>query len=173
VRYEAFNTSGGLGTLCETLDGKVSSLDYKTVRYVGHRDLAAFLVNGLRLGERRELLKEILERAVPVTFQDVVIVFASASGWQNGQLVQIVDARKVYNQPIDGENWSAIQITTAAGVSTMIDLFAAGRLGHRGFVRQEQVGLDEFLANRFGAFYDTSLSPKLVWDYDAPAEAAE
>ena len=23
VRYEAFNTSGGLGTLCESLDGKV------------------------------------------------------------------------------------------------------------------------------------------------------
>ncbi len=173
VRYEAFNTSGGLGTLCETLEGRVESLDYKTVRYVGHRDLAAFLVNGLRLGERRELLKEILERAVPITFQDVVIVFASASGWQNGQLTQIVDARKVYNQAIDGENWSAIQITTAAGVSTMIDLFAAGRLGRRGFVRQEEVRLDEFLANRFGAFYDTSLSPKLVWDYDSPAEAAE
>jgi saccharopine dehydrogenase-like NADP-dependent oxidoreductase len=173
VRYEAFNTSGGLGTLCETLDGRVASLDYKTVRYVGHRDLAAFLVNGLRLGERRELLKEILERAVPITFQDVVIVFASASGWQNGQLVQVVDARKVYNQAIDGENWSAIQITTAAGVCTMIDLFAAGRLGPRGFVRQEEVKLDEFLTNRFGGFYDTSLSPKLVWDYDAPAEAAE
>jgi len=173
VRYEAFNTSGGLGTLCETLEGRVSSLDYKTVRYLGHRDLAAFLVNGLRLGERRELLKEILERAVPITFQDVVIVFSSASGWQNGQLVQVVDARKVYNQTIDGENWSAIQITTAAGVSTMIDLFAAGRLGSRGFVRQEEVRLDEFLSNRFGRFYDTSLSPKLVWDYDAPAEAAE
>jgi saccharopine dehydrogenase-like NADP-dependent oxidoreductase len=173
VRYEAFNTSGGLGTLCETLEGRVSALDYKTVRYTGHRDLAAFLVNGLRLGERRELLKEILERAVPITFQDVVIVFASASGWQNGQLTQIVDARKVYNQAIDGENWSAIQITTAAGVSTMIDLFAAGRLGRRGFVRQEEVRLDEFLSNRFGAFYDTSLSPKLVWDYDSPAQAAE
>jgi saccharopine dehydrogenase-like NADP-dependent oxidoreductase len=55
----------------------------------------------------------------------------------------------------------------------MIDLFAAGRLRTRGFVRQEEVGLEEFLANRFGTFYDTSLSPKLVWDYDAPAEAAE
>jgi saccharopine dehydrogenase-like NADP-dependent oxidoreductase len=173
VRYEAFNTSGGLGTLCETLDGRVAALDYKTVRYVGHRALAAFLVNELRLGEQRQLLKEMLERAIPVTFQDVVIVFASASGWQNGQLVQLVDARKVYNQSIDGENWSAIQITTAAGVSTMIDLFAAGRFGHHGFVRQEEIGLDEFLANRFGRFYDTSLSPKLVWDYDAPAEAAE
>ena len=47
VNYEAFNTSGGLGTLCETLDGKVTDLDYKTVRYTGHRDLMMFLLHGL------------------------------------------------------------------------------------------------------------------------------
>ncbi|WP_217468766.1 saccharopine dehydrogenase family protein, partial [Staphylococcus aureus] len=32
VEYEAFNTSGGLGTLCETLKGRVRTLDYKSVR---------------------------------------------------------------------------------------------------------------------------------------------
>ena len=42
IDYEAFNTSGGVGTLCETLEGKVRSLDYKTIRYRGHRDLMAF-----------------------------------------------------------------------------------------------------------------------------------
>jgi saccharopine dehydrogenase-like NADP-dependent oxidoreductase len=173
VRYEAFNTSGGLGTLCETLEGRVQSLDYKTVRYMGHRDLAAFLVNGLRLGERRPLLKDILEYAVPITFQDVVIVFCTVSGLRQGQFVQITDARKIYNQVIDGENWSAIQITTAAGVCTMIDLFATGRLPQQGFVRQEEVSLDELLANRFGRYYDTTTSPRLVLGPEPPAEAAQ
>jgi saccharopine dehydrogenase-like NADP-dependent oxidoreductase len=173
VRYESFNTSGGLGTLCETLEGRVTALDYKTVRYVGHRDLVAFLIHGLRLGDRRELLKDILENAIPITFQDVVIVFCTVSGIREGQLVQITDARKIYNQSIDGENWSAIQITTAAGVSVMIDLWATGKLPSSGFVRQEQVTLDQFMKNRFGRFYDTSLTPKLVWDYDSPAEAAQ
>jgi saccharopine dehydrogenase-like NADP-dependent oxidoreductase len=173
VKYEAFNTSGGLGTLCETLDGKVSSLDYKTVRYMGHRDLAKFLVDELRLGDRRALLKEILESAVPATYQDVVIVFCTASGLRRGELVQIVDARKVYNQTIDGENWSAIQITTAAGAATMIDLFANGRLGGRGFLKQEAVSLHEFLRNRFGRAYGAAMTPKLDWDEGAPAEAAE
>jgi saccharopine dehydrogenase-like NADP-dependent oxidoreductase len=173
VRYESFNTSGGLGTLCETLEGRVTALDYKTVRYVGHRDLVAFLIHGLRLGDRRDLLKDILENAIPVTFQDVVIVFCTVSGIREGQLVQITDARKIYNQSIDGENWSAIQVTTAAGVSVMIDLWATGKLPSSGFVRQEQVSLDQFMKNRFGRFYDTSLTPKLVWDYDSPAEAAQ
>lgn len=173
VRYESFNTSGGLGTLCETLEGRVTALDYKTVRYVGHRDLVAFLIHGLRLGDRRDLLKDILENAIPITFQDVVIVFCTVSGIRQGQLVQITDARKIYNQSIDGENWSAIQITTAAGVSVMIDLWTTGKLPGSGFVRQEQVSLDQFMKNRFGRFYDTSLTPKLVWDYDSPAEAAQ
>jgi len=173
VRYEAFNTSGGLGTLCETLDGQVHTLDYKTVRYMGHRELVALLVNELRLCNRRDLLKDILEHAVPVTFQDVVIVFCTVSGWRQGQLVQVSDARKIYNQTIDGENWSAIQITTAAGVCTMIDLLACGRLPNRGFVRQEEIALDEFLANRFGRYYDTSVTPKLAWEPTAADEAAQ
>jgi saccharopine dehydrogenase-like NADP-dependent oxidoreductase len=155
VRYEAFNTSGGLGTLCETLDGKVRELNYKTIRYQGHRDYAWFLVNELRLSERRDLLKEILEDAIPVTFQDIVVIFCTVSGWRRGQLVQVSDARKIYNQTLFGENWGAIQITTAVGVCTMLDLHVAGRLGERGFVRQESVSLKEFLANRFGRHYES------------------
>jgi saccharopine dehydrogenase-like NADP-dependent oxidoreductase len=37
VTYEAFNTSGGLGTLCQTLDGQVRNLNYKTIRYPATR----------------------------------------------------------------------------------------------------------------------------------------
>jgi saccharopine dehydrogenase-like NADP-dependent oxidoreductase len=155
VRYEAFNTSGGLGTLCETFDGRVRELNYKTVRYSGHCSQVQLLVNELRLSERRDLLKDILEHAVPVTFQDVVVTFCTVTGQRNGQLVQITDARKVYHEPIGGENWSAIQITTAAGICAVLDLHRAGRLPERGFVRQEQVDFAEFLANRFGGYYNT------------------
>ncbi len=153
IRYEAFNTSGGLGTLCETLDGKVGELNYKTIRYQGHRDYASFMVNELRLGDERKLFKDLLERAIPITFQDVVVVFCTVSGWRGGQLVQVTDARKIYNDTLLGENWSAIQITTAAGVCTMLDLHCKGRLVERGFACQEQVDLAEFLGNRFGRVY--------------------
>jgi saccharopine dehydrogenase-like NADP-dependent oxidoreductase len=57
---------------------------------------------------------------------------------------------------IGGEAWSAIQITTAAGVCAVLDLHLAGRLPPRGFVRQEQVDFEEFLGNRFGRWYDSS-----------------
>jgi saccharopine dehydrogenase-like NADP-dependent oxidoreductase len=155
VRYEAFNTSGGLGTMCDTLAGKVRELDYKTVRYLGHRDQMKLLVNELRLSEHREQFKEILERAVPVTFQDVVVTFCTVTGWRKGLLVQKSDARKIYHQQIGDEMWSAIQITTAAGVCAVLDLHVAGLLPRRGLVRQEQVKLEDFLANRFGEYYES------------------
>jgi saccharopine dehydrogenase-like NADP-dependent oxidoreductase len=153
ARYEAFNTSGGLGTLCESLSGKVRELNYKTIRYVGHRDLMAFLVNELQLSSRREILKDILESSTPVTFQDVVVIFCNVTGWRNGQLVQISDARNVYSMESAGEPWSAIQITTAAAVCAVVDLHVAGELPQEGFVRQEDVDYDKFLGNRFGKYY--------------------
>ena len=159
VRYEAFNTSGGLGTLCESLSGKVRELNYKTIRYQGHRELMAFLLHDLRLSNRRELILEILESAIPITYQDVVVVFCTVSGWRNGRLVQNSDARKIYPRTINGEIWSAIQISTAAGVCAVVDLHVAGRLPSTGFVRQEQVKFAEFLDNRFGTYYEV---PELV-----------
>jgi saccharopine dehydrogenase-like NADP-dependent oxidoreductase len=153
VRYEAFNTSGGLGTLCDTLEGRVRELNYKTIRYLGHRDLMRFLTQDLRLSVRRELLKDILENAVPITFQDVVVIFCTASGHRQGQLVQISDARKIYGETVDGESWSAIQVTTAAAVCAVVDLHCQGKLTGTGLVRQEQVALDAFLENRFGRHY--------------------
>jgi saccharopine dehydrogenase-like NADP-dependent oxidoreductase len=134
----------------------VRELNYKTIRYLGHRDYVAFLLNELRLSERRELLKEVLEAAIPITFQDVVVIFCTVSGWRNGELVQVSDARKIFNGSIEGDNWSAIQITTAAGVAAMVDLHTGGELGAEGLVRQEQVALSTFLGNRFGEYYRAS-----------------
>jgi saccharopine dehydrogenase-like NADP-dependent oxidoreductase len=153
VAYEAFNTSGGLGTLCETLAGRVENLDYKTVRYPGHRDIVKILVRDLRLGVNRAVLKDVLEAAVPMTTQDVVLVFVTVTGWKGGRLTQESFVRKVYASVVNGRLLSAIQLTTAAGACAMLDLHREGRLPQRGFVRQEQASLDDFLANRFGRHY--------------------
>lgn len=155
LEYEAFNTSGGLGTLCDTLKGKVRELNYKTIRYVGHRDLARFLVDELRLRDDRAMLRTLLERGIPATRQDAVLIFCSATGWRNGRLEQISDARKVHHGIFGDHEWSAIQLTTAAGLCAMLDLHNLGHFtGRTGLIRQEEVGLDEFLGNRFGRIYD-------------------
>jgi saccharopine dehydrogenase-like NADP-dependent oxidoreductase len=103
----------------------------------------------------------MLERAVPVTFQDVVVTFCTVVGERNGQLVQITDGRKVSHEDVGGQHWSAIQIATAASACAVLDLFLAGQLPRRGFVRQEQVDFDAFVGNRFGKHYDSPASARL------------
>jgi saccharopine dehydrogenase-like NADP-dependent oxidoreductase len=156
IDYEAFNTSGGVGTLAESYDGKCRNLNYKTIRYRGHRDLIAFLMNELRLNHRRDILKDVLENAVPMTPQDVVLIFCTVTGKRHGRLAQMTDARKVYAGEFRGQQCSAIQITTAASLCAVLDLHREARLPRRGFVRQEQVPLEAFIANRFGQCYDVT-----------------
>jgi saccharopine dehydrogenase-like NADP-dependent oxidoreductase len=153
VLYEAFNTSGGLGTLCETLAGKVRTLNYRTIRYPGHAAIMKALLHDLRLKDRRDVLKDILERALPATMQDVVIVFVTACGLREGRLQQDTYARKIYSGVLAGQMRSAIQITTASSLCAMLDLLATGVLPRAGFVRQEEVPLSAFLGNRFGRVY--------------------
>lgn len=156
TEYEAFNTSGGLGTLCETLAGRVRTLDYKSVRYPGHRDLMKMLLEELQFNQDTETLKDVMRRSIPSTMQDVVLVFVTVSGLKRGVLVQEVFARKIFADRSEAQPLSAIQITTAAGVCAAVDLFREGRLPPHGFIRQEQVALPDFLANRFGAAYQQS-----------------
>jgi len=153
TEYEAFNTSGGLGTLCETLAGRVYSLDYKTVRYPGHRDIMKMMLQELGMQNDQENLKNILRKSIPLTMQDVVLVFVTVSGERDGQLVQEVFARKIFADRSESAPMSAIQITTAAGICAAVDLFREGHLPRSGFIRQEQVELPAFLANRFGSAY--------------------
>lgn len=151
--YEAFNTSGGLGTLCETLAGRVRNLDYKTIRYPGHRDAMAFLLHDLRLIERRDLLRQVLEQAVPHSREDVVIVFASASGLRGGRFEQETRMARISGGRLRGVDRTAIELATAAGVVGVFELLRNGRLPTRGFVGQEHVPLEDFLATRVGGCY--------------------
>lgn len=154
IEYEAFNTSGGLGTLCETLSGRVETLDYKSVRYPGHRDLMQFLLEDMRLASDRDTLKSMMRRAVPSTSQDVVLIFVTVTGMRDGQLVQEVFTRKIFAKRVCGVAMSAIQITTAGAMCAVLDLFRENKLPQSGFIRQEQVSMREFLANRFGRLYE-------------------
>jgi len=151
--YEAFNTSGGLGSLAETHGAHIESMNYKTIRYPGHCEQMRLLMNDLKLNHDRATLKRILENAVPQTLQDVVIVYAAVTGTQDGQLREENYVNKIYPQVIAGRLWSAIQVTTAAGITAVVDLVLEKKGRYQGFIAQEQFRLTDILANRFGRYY--------------------
>jgi saccharopine dehydrogenase-like NADP-dependent oxidoreductase len=154
--YEAFNTSGGLGSLAETYGARSQVMDYKTMRYPGHCEQMRLLMNDLKLNHDRGTLKRILENAVPQTLQDVVVIYVAVTGKQDGDLREENYVNKVYPQMIAGRLWSAIQVTTAAGMTAVVDLVMNSSGRHAGFVRQEDFRLQDVLQNRFGKHYAAS-----------------
>ena len=150
IELEAFNTSGGLGSLGETLKGKIQNLNYKTMRFPGHRDQLKLLIEDLGFKNHRDELKKIFERALPATEQDQVAIFVSCVGEKDGRLLEKTYAKIVLHKEINGLPWTAIQITTAAGITAVLDLLKEGALPSKGFIRNEDVPFEAFIANRFG-----------------------
>lgn len=147
VDYEAFNTSGGAGSIVETMDSKAANVTYKTLRYPGHRDLMNVLLDDLKLKNDRNTLKSLMMNAIPFTENDVVIVYASVTGKINGKFVEKVKFEKFYPDYTNG--LTAIQRTTATGLCIALDLFRQGKLPQTGFIRQEEISWNDFVTNEF------------------------
>ena len=145
---EAFNTSGGTSTLPQSLLGKVQELDYKTIRYPGHRDkvqcmmqLGLFDEEPLAVGDGkvapRDLTERLLGERLPRDGDDVVLLRVRAEGEVEGRertlTYTIIDL-------CDHEaGLTAMQRTTAFPAAIVASMVATGVIDERGVVPQEQV----------------------------------
>ena len=147
--FEAFNTSGGCATMCETYADKVENLTYKTIRYPGHLNHMKFLFNDLHLKKNKDILEKLFDKEVPRTKNDVIIFFVKVIGLIDGVLQEKTYLRKIYGN----EKFSAIQLTTASGVCSVLKIFLDGKLNSKGFTKQESLSWKDFLDNKFGEVY--------------------
>ncbi len=153
VKLEAFTTSGGLGTMCQTYLGKVDNIDYKTMRYPGHMDQMNFFFHELLMRERPNEAGEILVNAKPPVDNDVVYVHVSAEGLINGKLQRKEFVEGYRPIEILGESRTAIAWTTAASVVAVIEMMRANTVPTKGFLKQEDISLEDFLKTPTGNFY--------------------
>jgi saccharopine dehydrogenase-like NADP-dependent oxidoreductase len=112
-----------------------------------------FLMQTLKLNEDRDTLKKILERAIPKTNQDMVLVYVSVEGIKSGELIEESYVKKIYPKIIRGIKWSAIQLSTASAVCAVLEQVLAEDDRLHGLVLQEHFRLEDILNNRFGRFY--------------------
>ena len=155
VQLEAFTTSGGLGTMCDTYLGRVQNLDYKTIRYPGHAKLMNFFFHELLMREDRGRAGEILVYAKPQVNEDVVYIHVSVEGWKGGHLSREEYVRAYYPIEIAGRKWRSISWTTAASVCAVVEMVSNGNLPAKGFLKQEEIHLSEFLKTRNGCLYNS------------------
>jgi saccharopine dehydrogenase-like NADP-dependent oxidoreductase len=155
TRLEAFTTSGGLGTMCETYLGRVENLDYKTMRYPGHRALMNFFFHELLMRDSKELAGEILTHAKPPVEEDVVYVHVASEGRINEQLKRQEYVRAFKPRELAGSERTAIAWTTAASVVGVIEMVSGHLLPQKGFLKQEEIPFEEFLSTRTGHLFAT------------------
>ena len=149
-KYEAFNTSGGVATMCETFQNQVKNMSYKTIRYPGHHNSMKFLLEDLNLKHNKEKFIDLFDQEVPYTTKDVVVMFITVIGQKDGILQELTYHKKIYGD----KTLNAIQKTTASGVCSVVQAYAEGKLTGKGFQRQEDVPFEVFTDNKFGKLYE-------------------
>lgn len=150
IELEAALTSGGLGTMCQTYEGRVQRLDYKTLRYPGHFDQMHFLFDELGLRDFREEVGRILVKAKPPVNDDIVYLHAAVEGVKDGQPFRENHVRGYLPLEVEGRHWRAISWTTASSAVAVVELVADGVLPGEGFVRQEDIALEDLHATHAG-----------------------
>jgi len=153
AEYEAFTTSGGLGTMTDTYNGRVESLNYKSIRYPGHLDCMRLLLEELRFRNDPDALVARLADALPPDDQDRVLIHASVQGLIDGQLQTREIVADYWPIELAGRTRTAITWTTAASIVAIVEMVADGALPQRGFVKQEEVPLESFLKTTTGKLY--------------------
>lgn len=149
-QYEAFNTSGGLGTMCETYAGKIRTLNYKTIRYMGHQHLMKFLLHDLKMGREKGYFTGLFNKHVAKTKDDVVLIMIKATGIKDESLQEV----NYYKRIPCTEDMSAIQRTTACGICAVVNswfYFNDDWTKKSGFVKQEEV--PQFYTSEWGDLY--------------------
>lgn len=130
--FEAFNTSGGAGTLPITMLDKLADLTYKTIRWPGHRNLMLFLLDDLGFRARPQDLVRVLDWSLPRGDADFVTI-------------NIQTDHDEYSKHIIGNNiMSAIQRATAAGcAAVMLHMMTRGSIVRDGgWVANEDIPLE-------------------------------
>jgi len=146
-KLEAFNTSGGTSTLPYTYEGKVSELDYKTIRYPGHGHKVWCLmklglmgndevdIDGHKVRPRR-LLETLLERNLPPADKDVTLIRVMIEGWKG------TEARNIEYEVIDyfdeTNNLTSMMRTTSYPAAVAAMMMVDGRISDRGVLTPER-----------------------------------
>jgi saccharopine dehydrogenase-like NADP-dependent oxidoreductase len=149
IEYEDNFTSGGAADLPDALQEKVRQLDYKTIRYPGHYAWVAEQIKRIPAGSDKAVeLERIMLDAIPLMEDDLVVVYASATGRdRDGVLRKLESSLRIPPVMIGRTRLRAIQATTAAPMVECARMLLENRW--KGPVFQSQIDPEAFLNGPF------------------------
>jgi len=147
---EAATTSGGLGSMADTWQGRAQSVDYKTLRYPGHWALMKFLKDDLGLASNFRRFVDIFNQSVPQTDHDYVYILINVTGHIGGHLHIKQYSKRIESVP----GATAIQRTTGDGVMAVLDAWQKGALDNqRGWIQVENIDNGSIWSSQYSRCY--------------------
>ena len=149
IAYEEDLTSGGAADLPDALKGKVSSLDYKTLRHPGHYSWVQEQLHNIgTTTDKIKSLQEKMERIIPYVEDDQIILYAAVEGKDKTGILRRREINKrILPQIVGKHKLRAIQITTAAALVQSAQLLLESPLN--GIVLQSQIDPIPFLNGNY------------------------
>jgi lysine 6-dehydrogenase len=143
---EAFSTSGGLSLLPELLQGRVRTLDYKTIRYPGHCEKFRTLLDlgfasgeplqaGTSLRTHREFFTDLLRKRLDFREPDVVLLRATIAGRKSG--VPTTITYECIDHYDERTRMTAMMRTTAFPVAVIARMLGEGVIREPGVLPPE------------------------------------
>jgi len=154
--FEAFHTSGGVGTLASTYEGSVNSMCYKTIRYPGHCEKIKLLLAELGSAADRSVLKGRFEDVMPTTRDDIVITHVCVEGIKENSPVQFVDTRCFSPSKLGNVMCSAIEMVTSVSAALIVDAVLSNPKRYAGPMKQEDFDFDELFDNPLAGYIKNS-----------------
>lgn len=147
--YEEDLTSGGAADIPQAFGQRITSIDYKTLRYPGHYGWVDDLLSNAPEGEERiPYLENAMLEVIPSVDDDEVIVFCAVEGKDNmGRLRRVEEAIRVLPMQIGEVTLRAIQSTTAAGMAEAARILIEN--DHKGVLFQSEIDTESFLNGPF------------------------
>ena len=149
IAYEEDLTSGGAADLPDALQGKVRSLDYKTLRHPGHY---AWIDELLSKTENKENaineLQQKMQEVTPTIEDDQIVLYAAVEGRDSkGMLRRREISKRILPQIVGKRKLRAIQTSTAAPLAQAAQLLLESSL--TGVALQSQIDSSAFLKGNY------------------------
>jgi saccharopine dehydrogenase-like NADP-dependent oxidoreductase len=147
--YEEDLTSGGAADLPDALEGKVHTLDYKTLRFPGHYAWIKEQIHNIKNKKNHiSTLQEKMEGLIPHNEDDQIVLYAAIEGKDiEGVLRRREIAKVVLPQKVGHHHLRAIQTTTAAPLVQAAQLLL--ETNPHGIILQSQINPNAFLNGNY------------------------
>ncbi len=145
IAYEEDLTSGGAADLPDALAGKVSSLDYKTLRHPGHYSWVETQLEKTGKGPKAvKELQDIMQAVIPNIEDDQIILYAAVEGKNSLGILQRREiSKRILPLKVGKHTIRAIQTTTAAGLLQCAQIILESN--KKGVILQSTINPEEFL----------------------------